>query len=771
VNYKITFLTLCLSCWSASAAIIQSTNRISWNYGQNVGVRTNTVFAARTTITDVTQAPYNADNTGATDARAAIQQAMNDAPSNSVVFLPAGYFRVDSSLFFRSDCVTLRGAGTNTVVFCTNSSNGILWVGGGDAIAGGTYNVASGLTIGSTNLVLTNTTGIGVGDIIRLESFVYNPDATWPIFNVAFFQPIIYCPAVVTAIDGTNVTITPPAPIRSPEISKVELLTPRSLNPVFRARIGVGVENIRFTFKDPTSTNYGGGGNIVVMESCFDSWITGCELDNSANYNLQIADAAHLTVRSNKIHKAQSVGSNHGGLLMSDSSAILVEDNIIAETLQPGIEFNGGVSGNVFFGNYFHENLLDVDNHGPHPMMNLWEGNIFGNTLEMDGYFGSGSHQTLLRNQFPSTFLALAFKRWTSYMQVVGNVLGTNGATYSSGYTSEGQGEGNMIIQMGYPNIGNSTFVGTTPPDGWNFPGWIYNTDGGPITNGIFALTNDFINTNVILGNFTNIIGPVASIYPVVFQDPHNTNYYYPDDGQPLLTASAGTLTNLVLNRNVTVSNGWRIFVAGQQAFQQQHPNEKFTHTIHGNYDYVGNAIRWDSGIADHAIPTSFFYSSAPSWWGTNRWPAINPEDSVLVADIPAKLRYVGIGSTPDTSTNNVNPSSLDFGTNLVGTVTNRTFQVYNTGDMDLSGSVSVSSPYSVSNGTYTLAPGATQTVTIAYSPSSAGTHSQNATLSGGGGKTISLLGVATNAPTVPVMIIGTSISGGVSSSGNVSFR
>jgi hypothetical protein len=75
---------------------------------------------------DVTQSPYNADNTGVTDARSAIQDAIDDAEAagGGTVFFPQGTYLLDSStltpgahswdvaLIINDDNVTLEGEGT-----------------------------------------------------------------------------------------------------------------------------------------------------------------------------------------------------------------------------------------------------------------------------------------------------------------------------------------------------------------------------------------------------------------------------------------------------------------------------------------------------------------------------------------------------------------------------------------------------------------------------------------------------------------------------------
>ena len=46
----------------------------------------------------VTKPPYNADNTGASDASAAINKALADCPAEEVVYLPGGKYRLTSQV-------------------------------------------------------------------------------------------------------------------------------------------------------------------------------------------------------------------------------------------------------------------------------------------------------------------------------------------------------------------------------------------------------------------------------------------------------------------------------------------------------------------------------------------------------------------------------------------------------------------------------------------------------------------------------------------------
>ena len=83
---------------------------------------------ARTTIcATVTQAPYNADPTGAASAVTAIQRAIDACPDGQVVYVPAGRYRLDGTLTLINTSITLRGAGRATV-FAANDQHAFVRV-------------------------------------------------------------------------------------------------------------------------------------------------------------------------------------------------------------------------------------------------------------------------------------------------------------------------------------------------------------------------------------------------------------------------------------------------------------------------------------------------------------------------------------------------------------------------------------------------------------------------------------------------------------------
>jgi hypothetical protein len=109
-----------------------------------------------------------------------------------------------------------------------------------------------------------------------------------------------------------------------------------------------------------------------------------------------------------------------------------------------------------------------------------------------------------------------------------------------------------------------------------------------------------------------------------------------------------------------------------------------------------------------------------------------------------------------------VQPGSLSYGTILSGTSVTNNFTVQNTGTGTLNGTASVTAPFSiVAGGTYNLEASQSQTVSVAFSPTAAGSYNQTMTFTGGGGTNVTLSGSATNAlPAIPVISLIPAISG-----------
>jgi hypothetical protein len=72
-------------------------------------------------------------------------------------------------------------------------------------------------------------------------------------------------------------------------------------------------------------------------------------------------------------------------------------------------------------------------------------------------------------------------------------------------------------------------------------------------------------------------------------------------------------------------------------------PRETLLRT--GNYDYVNNAIVWDSAIPDHNLPESLYLRGKPAWFGSLPWPPVDPGHPATAEAyggiIPAMCRFL----------------------------------------------------------------------------------------------------------------------------------
>jgi subtilisin family serine protease len=109
-----------------------------------------------------------------------------------------------------------------------------------------------------------------------------------------------------------------------------------------------------------------------------------------------------------------------------------------------------------------------------------------------------------------------------------------------------------------------------------------------------------------------------------------------------------------------------------------------------------------------------------------------------------------------------VTPTSRNFGTVALGSSEDRIFTVQNLGTGVLSGTATTSAPFSiVSGGTYSLAAGQSQRVTVRFTPVAAGTASGSVAYTGGGGRSRALVGtgLAVSPAAAPAALAATPVS------------
>jgi hypothetical protein len=96
----------------------------------------------------------------------------------------------------------------------------------------------------------------------------------------------------------------------------------------------------------------------------------------------------------------------------------------------------------------------------------------------------------------------------------------------------------------------------------------------------------------------------------------------------------------------------------------------------HGNYDVVTAGQLWDGSISNQTLPNSYAYAAKPSWWDDNvTWPPINPASPGTLANAtnPARYRYDnGISAAPSITYANEVQSVGDFEVQSDGTTISR---------------------------------------------------------------------------------------------------
>ncbi len=520
---RIGLILLLLLPFAATASLFPPAQITSWRPGIDVGVIGG--ITNRTVIGANAKTGFGAVGDGVHDDTTNIANAFGACAAGTVLYIPTGTYRLNSRINFTGNNVTIRGDGMGKTVLVTYSGN-YIYCGNGDwPLPSPSINVMYGATNGSTTLVCSNVTGLAVGSLMTLTQT--NPPYVHPNTNYYGGGPsdsghpgdttrLMAITVKVAGIAGTNVTLEHALPI---DMTNNPMITPWQ-NMVQ----GMGFEDFTLNM-----TN-GGGGAGIFFNQAYGCWVKGVEVAGATSRFLWFDTAVNCEVRECYTHDAVGGGPNHEGIdLFQNCDYFLVEDNVCVRAGFPMImlgDWGGGCVGNAVNYNYLADaesgssvaGWAISDNHGPHNMFNLIEGNVAQNYCA-DGYYGSSSHGTLFRNYFSGAFstntfdwpFAISLCHWSDYYNLVGNVVGTN--NFLANYTETNNGYGvaeAVLFRLGYPNAGNSSYVLQSLNTNYyndfdlnvkltaNWTGNYDYTNGATIwdTNGVQTLPNSLAYTN-----------------------------------------------------------------------------------------------------------------------------------------------------------------------------------------------------------------------------------------------------------------------------------
>jgi parallel beta-helix repeat protein len=462
--------TLNVSNPTASNPIIPDSRLAAWIPNVNTGVPGGIPY--RTDIGATVDAAIYGN--GNIDATAAIGAAIDACLPGKVVYIPAGTYRINGNIarpYARQ--ITIRGAGMGRTILKGNATK-MITLGDSDwPRPTGGLAIISGASKGSTTIT-ADASSVRTGNLVRIEqdNQPYVITSWAPQTNTRSLSATFR----VTAKTATTVTV-------SPEIPFTFDLNPTLVQYSIPPLVNTGIEDL-------TLDGDGIAGFPIEFYGAWGCWVRGVEILRSVSRQIFVYNFVNGEIRDNYIHDVIGGGPDHEGIdLYEDCSFNLIENNILYNGGFPGItlgDSKGGCVGNVIGYNFVYAAntsspaMAGADicvSHGPHNSFNLVEGNIAGGLLS-DGYFGSTSHTTVLRNWLTAThptatdnLIAVNLGRWNNYFSLVGNVLGSSTFSTAGLYAPEiifGYNQ-HVIYKLGFPNLGNNyyslTWGPTTPPD------------------------------------------------------------------------------------------------------------------------------------------------------------------------------------------------------------------------------------------------------------------------------------------------------------------
>ncbi|MEN9417003.1 MAG: hypothetical protein RI988_623, partial [Pseudomonadota bacterium] len=395
---------------------------------------------------------------------------------DGVVQLAAGTYNVTGINVFASN-VTLRGAGADQTVL---KGCNVVKMGNGSASNAGIA-ITGGGAKDSRTITVASTSGLSVGKMIEIDR---DNEAGVVVSTIGGSRHMRQV-NVVTAISGNVVTLR---------------------NPLLW-NYGAGNGRVKFTY---TNTQRSGvedlkidhsgtsGCTNFMIQYCDSCWVKGVDSYLASGYHFTMLGTVNGEFRDSVVRLTQTYGPNNAGLQVYGSptygsnSSWKIENNVFNK-LFPAIELQNGSSGFYVGYNFSYGSASQAgadadqpvtwtfaDNHGPHDMMNLWEGNV-GEMFGSDGYFGGSSHGTVFRNHLLGVNRnsgrvdePVRLNRLSYAYNIVGNVLGASTWTPAKyEQASDNCAGGVGVYRLGYPNIGNCLLkdsTGLAVPGGMSYP-------------------------------------------------------------------------------------------------------------------------------------------------------------------------------------------------------------------------------------------------------------------------------------------------------------
>jgi len=600
---------LCIN--KGSAEIIPSERRINWSPGIPGGIPYYPVSI------NVKNAPYNAAGDGMTDDTTAIQNAINDCAIGKAVYLPEGTYRLTSSLSITKGIV-LRGDGPGKTFLIKDTSGGVIGIYGTSSSTN--TDVLSGYIKGSNVITVSNALSFRVGDYIVINQendadIVLSGIYQWSSSGSGTNE--YYC----ESNGGGNPNFIKPERVEEDE-SDMTLGTLGSLDAGkwgWGDNDSLGYNTVYVRLADNADPDGKSDGYLImgIAEKmpgyCKRAIAQIVEITGISGFDISINRPLYFTYCSAYDPEITSINLTTGAG---------IEDLYIEKTV--------GVSGSII--------VMDMT-------ANCWVKNV-------ETYNTYSKHIAIIKGY--------ANEVRGSYMH------------HSHDYSSD-KGYGVWVFQWSTDNLIEDCILyhlrhglvleygGCGNVFGYNYAYTFYGHDY-PNTNWLMQSIHTHGGhpfMNLFEGNYCDHI--VHDSYLGSSRDNTALRNYSVGSGQAGITINLNAIQvdkyNLYENfignvfkkpgdTGVTYSTGsgegvWKLGCYKDNCSNQDKKVQD-TMIMHGNFDYITNAIQWDSSISDHNLPNSYYFSSKPAFFGELPWPIIGPDLSQMVSDIPAKLRFDG---------------------------------------------------------------------------------------------------------------------------------
>lgn len=363
---------------------------------------------------------YGAKGNGTTDDTSAINSAISKAPSGSVIYLPAGTYRLTKRIYLKSNMI-LRGDGsalTSLIFEGSNTYDRCIGLACWDSDQPTTYvTPTAGMEKGSAVVTVSSVAGFQAGDVIEIEE---DNDPAWG-FTESWQARVVGQLNRVVAVDAANSRLTLGhhlrhtfTAVRRPRLRRLVTIT------------NAGVENLYVRRKDAVT------GYTIEMKFAVRCWVRNVESYMAYSAHVWMDRSFECEVRENYFHDAfvfGGGGQGYGVCSGKHTSDCLIENNVFYH-LRHSMIVGSGANGNVYGYNCSSARALDPEHgtlqpdisvHGNYVFMNLFEGNVLEDADVPDWYAPAGPGNTLFRNRITNSGTAIDVG--SNHQNFMGNVL------------------------------------------------------------------------------------------------------------------------------------------------------------------------------------------------------------------------------------------------------------------------------------------------------------------------------------------------------------